>query len=196
MNVRGFVLASTLMFGMDAWAEKYTNAFIANTFAEKDEVRGLAATAERKQELLKMMRRTASQCHNNLSAGQEAESVANMIVATRLQLEAANVSIMHYELLDVIYSALGDGRPDWDCPSVLTMYIQFRTLGDGKGGMTHIGAYKVIQGFRDNGLLGPIEQTDNAKPKKQQSHEAQEHRQKSKEDIEEENAVMKKARGE
>ncbi|WP_454841010.1 hypothetical protein [Pseudomonas hormoni] len=139
----------------NVFAQVYTNSFIANVFAEKDEKRGVALTEERKEQLLEMTQRAAKQCHNNLSKGQEAENIGNMIVMTRQKLDDANIPITHYELLDVVYSALGDGKDNWNCAAVLAMYQTLRIPSAGEPGLTHIGAYKTIQAGRDNGLLGP-----------------------------------------
>ncbi|MNL65311.1 hypothetical protein D3C87_1896260 [compost metagenome] len=74
---------------------------------------------------------------------------------TRQKLDDVNIPITHYELLDVVYSALGDGKDNWNCAAVLAMYQTLRIPSAGERGLTHIGAYKTIQVGRDNGLLGP-----------------------------------------
>lgn len=148
-------LAVLLSLGSNAFAQTYTNAFVATTFAEKDQERGVTATVERKEQLLEMTKRAAKQCHNNLAKGQEAENIGNMIILTRQKLDAAQIPTTHYELLDVVYSALGDGKSDWDCGSVLAMYLTLRVPSKDESGLTHIGAYKTIQAGRDRGLLGP-----------------------------------------
>lgn len=148
-------LAVLLTIASNALAQTYTNASIATIFAEKDQERGITATVERKEQLLEMTQRAAGQCHNNLTKGQEAENIGNMIILTRQKLDAAQIPITHYELLDVVYSALGDGQSDWNCGGVLAMYLTLRVPSKGESGLTHIGAYKTIQAGRDNGLLGP-----------------------------------------
>jgi hypothetical protein len=142
-------------FGPTVLAQTYTSTSIANIFAEKDQVRGAASTDERKEQLLEMTLRAAQQCHNNLSKGQEAENIGNMVIVTRQKLDEAQIPITHYELLDVVYSALGDGKKDWDCGAILAMYLVLRTPSNGENGLTHIGAYKTIQASRENGLIGP-----------------------------------------
>ncbi|MBV4522172.1 hypothetical protein KVG88_19105 [Pseudomonas sp. SWRI74] len=151
------IVALALLLGMNSgvYAQEYTNSFIANVFAEKDQERGIALTVERKEQLLEMTERATQLCHNNLSQGQEAENIGNMIVMARKKLDAANIPITHYELLDVVFSSLGDGKKDWDCGSVLSMYLTLRIPSAGESGLTHIGAYKTIQSSRDSGLLGP-----------------------------------------
>lgn len=148
-------LAVLLTLASNASAQAYTSTSIATIFAERDQERGVTATVERKEQLLEMTQRAARQCHNNLAKGQEAENIGNMIIVTRQQLDAAHIPITHYELLDVVYSALGDGQSDWNCASVLAMYLTLRTPSKGESGLTHIGAYKTIQAGRENGLLGP-----------------------------------------
>ena len=148
-------LAVLLTVASNASAQAYTSTSIATIFAERDQERGVTATVERKEQLLEMTQRAARQCHNNLAKGQEAENIGNMIIVTRQQLDAAHIPITHYELLDVVYSALGDGQSDWNCASVLAMYLTLRTPSKGERGLTHIGAYKTIQAGRENGLLGP-----------------------------------------
>ncbi|AJO77504.1 hypothetical protein [Pseudomonas sp. MRSN 12121] len=148
-------LVTLLMLAPNAFAQAYTNSSIADIFAERDQERGVASTNERKEQLLEMTQRAARQCHNNLAKGQEAENIGNMIIFTRQKLDAAQVPITHYELLDVVYSALGDGKTDWNCASILAMYLTLRVPGEGESGLTHIGAYKTIQASRDNGILGP-----------------------------------------
>ena len=148
------MLSVLLTLTTSAMAETYTNSFIANVFAEKDQERGVASNAERKQQLLEMTQRTTKQCHNNLAKGQEAENIGNMIVATRQKLDAADITITHYELLDVVYSILGDGKTNWNCSSVLAMYMVLRMPADGNRGLTHLAAYKTVQAGRDSGLLG------------------------------------------
>ncbi len=101
-----------------------------------------------------MVGRAADQCHNNLTAGKEVENVANMIVATQKKLAAENVSVTHYELLDVLHSLLGANDKNWDCASALALYISSRVPGNAPP-MSHINTYKMLQAFRDNGLLGP-----------------------------------------
>ncbi|MGP5480093.1 hypothetical protein GHO45_20325 [Pseudomonas sp. FSL R10-0765] len=144
-----------LTFGSDVWAQSYSVESIAELFAEKDKGRGINSTSQREEQLLEMTQRAAQQCHNNLTEGNEAENVANMVILTRQKLDAAEVPITHYELLDVVYSALADGKKDWNCAAVLAMYLVLRTPHDGTSGLTHIAAYKTIQAGRDNGLLDP-----------------------------------------
>ncbi|NAN53599.1 hypothetical protein EX349_20580 [Pseudomonas protegens] len=155
MKRKAAALAISLVIGSSVYAQEYTNSFIANIFAEKDQERGAAATQERKEQLLEMTKRAVQQCRNNLPKGKEAENIGNMIVMTRKKLDEANVPITHYELLDVVYSALSDGKKNWDCASVLAMYMTLRIPSSGESGLTHIGAYKTIQSGRDSGLLGP-----------------------------------------
>lgn len=148
-------LAMGLGFGPIAVAQNYTASFIAGVFAEKDQSRGVIVTREMKEQLFKMIRRAAQQCHNNLERGKEAENIANMVVFTLQQLEDVQIYVTRYDLLDVVYSTLGDGQTDWDCASVLAMYLTLRTPRDGEPGVTHIVAYKIIQAGRDVGILGP-----------------------------------------
>ena len=148
-------LAVLLALGSNAFAQTYSTSSIATIFAERDQERGVTATVERKEQLLEMTQRAAQQCHNNLAKGQEAENIGNMIILTRQKLDAVQIPITHYELLDVVYSALGDGKSDWNCASVLAMYLTLRVPTKSESGLTHIGAYKTIQAGRDNGLLGP-----------------------------------------
>jgi len=148
-------LAMGLGFGPVAVAQNYTASFIADLFAEKDQSSGVIVTEERKEQLLQMVRRTAEQCHNNLERGKEAENIANMVVFTHQKLEDVQIYITHYDLLDVVYSTLGDGQKDWNCASILAMYLVLRTPDNGEPGVTHINAYKAIQAGRDIGILGP-----------------------------------------
>lgn len=148
-------LGMAFFFGPVAVAQTYTASFIADFFAEKDQSSGVIVTEERKEQMLKMVQRTAEQCHNNLERGKEAENIANMVLFTHQQLEGVRIYITHYDLLDVIYSTLGDGQTDWNCASILAMYLALRTPGDGEPGLTHINAYKTIQASRDIGALGP-----------------------------------------
>lgn len=153
------IAAITALIGLSTnvfSAEKYTSEAIANIFLEKDQQRGVVASDERKQQLVAMTQRAAAGCHNNLSKGQEAENVGNMIVATRKMLDDADIYITHYELLDVVYSILGDNQKNWDCASVLSMYQVLRKPSQNEAGRTHLTAYKVIQAGRDAGLMGAV----------------------------------------
>lgn len=144
-----------LSFGPVAWAQSYSVSSIAAIFAEKDKARGSASTSQREEQLVEMTQRASHQCHNNLAPGKEAENVANMVIFTRQKLDAAEVPVTHYELLDVVFSTLADGKMDWNCGAVLAMYLVLRTPHDGTSGLTHIAAYKTIQASRDNGLIDP-----------------------------------------
>ncbi|SED09665.1 hypothetical protein [Pseudomonas anguilliseptica] len=135
----------------NAYGQNYTNASIANIFVSNDEKRGMPTSDARIEQVNSMLGRVTEQCHNNLSAGQEAENIGNMVIFVRQKLDAANIPITHYELLDVLYSTLADGRSNWDCAAVLSVYLTTRTADKA---MTHIAAYKTVQGLRDTGMIG------------------------------------------
>lgn len=138
-------------FALSSHAEgRYTSDFVASVFADRDAKIDGAEKPERLGQLETMVKRASSQCRNNLAKGDEAENVGNMVMLTQKELATAGVHVSHYELLDVLYGMLGDGRKDWDCAAVLAMYM---TARQGPA-PTHISAYKVVQGFRDKGYFG------------------------------------------
>jgi hypothetical protein len=143
------VVALALAVASSAMAQGFTPESLAVGFAKKDEERGNKASEARLLQLRDMTQRASTQCYNNIERGKEAENVGNMVVKTRQMLDEAGIQVSHYELMDVLNSMLGDGKPDWDCAAVLGLYMTMREKDS-----THIGAYKVVQSMRDSGMIG------------------------------------------
>lgn len=135
---------------LSSYAEgRYSDDFIASVFADRDQKIDSSEKPERLGQLEKMVSRAAKQCRNNLGKGDEAENIGNMVMFTQKEMAKKGIHVSHYELLDVLYGALGDVRKGWDCAAVLSMYM---TARNGEAS-THISAYKLVQGFRDNGYF-------------------------------------------
>lgn len=133
----------------------YTPKFVASVLADRDQRIEGKARPQRVREMERMVQRASAQCRLDVAPGKESEKVADMVMLTQKKLASEGVEVSHYELLDVLYGALGDGQPNWDCASALAMYLTVRS-GEEPPALTHIAGYKVVQGMRDSGLLGAV----------------------------------------
>ena len=148
--LRAVTAALALSVATSVIAQEFTPESLAVGFAKKDEERGNKSSQGRLQQLHAMTQRASQQCYNNIERGKEAENVGNMVVKTRQMLDEDGIQVSHYELMDALSSILADGKSDWDCAAALGLYMTMR-----KKNSTHIGAYKVVQSMRDNGMIGP-----------------------------------------
>lgn len=133
-------------------AGSYSFSEVAAALAKRDEQAGNPMEARRDQ-FETMIERAGKQCKQSGDAEDTAGGVAMMLIASQKKLAQAGVSVTSYELLDVLFGLMGDGAKNWDCASALSMYISART-GNPVPAQTHIAAYKLLQAFRDSGLLG------------------------------------------
>ncbi|GAP66286.1 ATPase [Mizugakiibacter sediminis] len=98
-----------------------------------------------------MLARAAALCKPNNEVDDEVAHLGDMIAFTHNLLKKQNLNVSRYDLLDVVNGILGDGKAGHDCAAVLSMYATLRTMKEKQA--SHIEAYKVIQGLRDNGML-------------------------------------------
>lgn len=135
-----------------AFAGTYSFSDIASALERRDAKAG-NPEASRSHEMVLMVERTGNQCKQKGDTGDTAGGVAMMVISVQNKLKSQGVTVTSYELLDVLYSLMGDGAKDWDCAGALSMYLAART-GNPVAAKTHISAYKMLQAFRDNGMLG------------------------------------------
>lgn len=144
-------LAFTLALGcLSAWAQEYTPEFLAQHMTKRDHERGLPNDEARIAQMTYMLNISAEQCRRDSGNQPAALRVADKVMYTRDRLEKEGISVSMYDLLDVLKGMLGDGQKGWDCAAFLAAYMEAR-LTDPT--ITHIGAYKMLQGMRDSGIL-------------------------------------------
>lgn len=146
--VLGGVIA--LSCGM-ATAAEYSIDFVAQHMAKRDHERGLPNDQQRVGAIAGMLSVAANQCKRTNTEETAYMAVADKVMAARNLLADKGVDVSMYDLLDVLRSTLADGKKNWDCASVLSAYV---TLRQSDTTITHIGAYKAVQSFRDVGALG------------------------------------------
>ncbi|TBV12772.1 hypothetical protein [Stutzerimonas kirkiae] len=132
-------------------AGSYNYDEIAEALAERDAIAG-SPMIDRLDQFRLMAERVGNQCKRKGDAEDTAGGVAAMVVRARQNLEQIGVFVTHYELMDMLYSLLGDGQIEWNCSAALAMYVATRE-GNPPPAHTHISAYKLLQELRDRGML-------------------------------------------
>ncbi|MNZ25705.1 hypothetical protein D3C78_428750 [compost metagenome] len=143
-----FPLATLCLPGL---ASDYSTNTIAQHIAARDQERGLPVDAAHVRQLTEMLDIAAKQCQvDKDSKSSPTIRVADRVMTARDLLAKEGITVSMYDLLDVLKGILGDGQLGWDCSSLLGLYVAARGP---EPGMTHISAYKILQGFRDSGLI-------------------------------------------
>ncbi|NNN24364.1 hypothetical protein [Pseudomonas nitroreducens] len=132
-----------------AIAAEYSMDFVAQHMAKRDHERGLPNDQQRVTAIASMLSVAADQCKRTNTEETAYMAVADKVMATRNLLADKGVDVSMYDLLDVLRSTLADGKKGRDCASVLSAYATLRQ----DPSITHIGAYKAVQSFRDVGAL-------------------------------------------
>lgn len=147
MVAAALVVASTAVSAQQA----YTPEFIAEHLLKRDQERGLPNGQARTEQMAAMIDTAASQCQADADGSDPATRVADRVMTTRNLLAERGVAVTTYELLDVLNGVLGDDKAGWDCADLLGFYAETRLSDDS---ITHITAYKMLQGMRDSDIIG------------------------------------------
>lgn len=145
--MKKWMVAALMVVSASALAQQaYTPEFIAEHLAKRDQERGLPNDQLRIEQMTYMIETAAEQCRPDSDGSDPATRVADRVMATRNLLAEHDVSVTTYALLDMLQGVLGDDEANRDCAGLLGFYAEAR-LSDNT--ITHITAYKMLQGLRD-----------------------------------------------